>query len=73
MNALESSASSLVPSTDSTVIEGYKAIYNVSARDLLMSPLGHVEILLSLTTSSVAVQAALQRPFRYVVFFIFSS
>lgn len=70
VNALESSASSLVPSTDSTVIEGYKAIYNVSARDLLMSPLGHVEILLSLTTSTVAVQAALQRPFRYVTFLI---
>ncbi|THH19125.1 hypothetical protein EW146_g1976 [Bondarzewia mesenterica] len=72
-SALASSAASLVPSTDSTVIEGYKAIYNISAQDLLMSPLGHVEILLSLTTSSVGVQAALQRPFSQGYIYINSS
>ena len=67
-SAIDTSASSLVPSTDPTVIAGYKAIYNVTAQ-LLSSPIGQIEILLSLTGSgvgaeSIAVQAALQHPFR---------
>ncbi|KAH9041270.1 GMC oxidoreductase [Lactarius pseudohatsudake] len=49
---------------DTTVISGYEAIYNVT-QQLLNSPLGHVEVLLSLTGGgpTVAIQVALQRPF----------
>ncbi|KAI0068751.1 GMC oxidoreductase [Artomyces pyxidatus] len=62
-SALDSSVATLVPSQDASVIAGYKAIYNVS-QTLLNSPLGHVEILLSLTAGDiVAIQLALQRPF----------
>ncbi|KAI0053551.1 GMC oxidoreductase [Auriscalpium vulgare] len=65
--AMESSAASLVPSQDATVVEGYRAIYNVS-QQLLSSPLGHVEILLNLIETpagpqSIGIQIALQRPF----------
>lgn len=68
MSAIDTSATSLVPSTDPTVIEGYKAIYNATA-NFLNSPAGQIEILLSLTGTaqagdrSVAIQAALQHPF----------
>ncbi len=70
-SAIETSASSLVPSTDPTVQEGYKAIYNATA-NMMMTPVGQIEILLSLTGSSqggansIAIQAALQHPFRWV-------
>ena len=69
-SALDSSVASLVPSTDPTVIAGYKAIYNATL-ELLSTPIGQVEILMSLTGSSqagdksIAIQAALQHPFRY--------
>jgi len=78
-SALESSVSSLVPSQDPTVIEGYRAIYNVSAQQLLMTSLGHIEILLSTTGTavggdkSVAVQVALQRPFSQGYLYIASA
>ncbi|KZT21546.1 GMC oxidoreductase [Neolentinus lepideus HHB14362 ss-1] len=66
--SLASSASTLVPSTYSQVVDGYKAIYNANLNDLFMTPVGQMEILLSLTGTSfgaqtVAIQAALQRPF----------
>ena len=50
---------------DPTVVAGYDAIYNVS-QQLLDTPLGHIEVLLSLTGKgqTVNVQVALQRPFR---------
>ncbi|KAI0339756.1 GMC oxidoreductase [Trametopsis cervina] len=65
-SAIDSSAASLVPSQDPTVIAGYKAIYNATA-NMMLTPVGQVEILLSLTetqqnTRVVAVQAALQHP-----------
>ncbi|KAA1466412.1 GMC oxidoreductase [Dentipellis sp. KUC8613] len=69
LGAIDSSASSLSPSQDSTVLAGYKAIYNVSAQQFLSSPVGHIEILLSLTGTpnagdqSIAVQVGLQHPF----------
>lgn len=71
-SALETSASSLVPSQDPTVIAGYKAIYNTTA-SLMNTPVGQVEILLSLTGTTqnsnkiIAIQAALQHPFRWVL------
>jgi choline dehydrogenase len=60
---------SSVPSTDSTVIAGYKAVYEVAANQLITSKSGQVELLLGLTGTSlgsntISVQAALQRPFR---------
>ena len=56
-----------MPSQDPTVIAGYKAIYNATAA-LLATPIGQIEILLSLTGSpqganTIAIQAALQHPF----------
>lgn len=57
-----------MPSQDPTVIAGYKAIYQTTA-NVLTTPVGQVEILLSLTgtavggAQSVAIQAALQHPF----------
>ncbi|EIM80279.1 alcohol oxidase [Stereum hirsutum FP-91666 SS1] len=73
-SALSSSASSLVPSTDSTVISGYETIYN-SSQSLLMTQLGHIEILFSATTSdsAVGIQIALQRPFSQGRLYINSS
>ncbi|EPQ56218.1 glucose-methanol-choline oxidoreductase [Gloeophyllum trabeum ATCC 11539] len=62
--ALDSSASSLVPSQYSQVVNGYKAIYNTNLNDLFTTSVGQMEILLSLVgDKSVAIQAALQRPF----------
>ncbi|KIP02326.1 hypothetical protein PHLGIDRAFT_130794 [Phlebiopsis gigantea 11061_1 CR5-6] len=67
-SALETSASTLVPSQYPEVAEGYKAIYNTTA-SLLNTPIGQIEILLSLTGTSqstnkvIAIQAALQHPF----------
>jgi choline dehydrogenase len=69
IDALASSSSSLVPSNDSTVIAGYQAIYNATVNQILMSPIGQVELLLDLTgtqqagSQSVAVQCALQHPY----------
>jgi len=69
IDALASSASSLVPSKDPTVIEGYKAIYNTTANQILTSPVGQVELLLGLTGTqqagdkSVVIQVALQHPY----------
>ena len=64
-NAASNSSALLGIGQDTTVISGYDAIYNVS-QQLLNSPLGHVEVLLSLTSGgpTVAIQVALQRPFR---------
>ena len=71
--ALSDSASKLVPSTDATVIEGYKAIYNVTANTLL-TPVGQVEILLSLSSpGTISIQAALQHPFSQGRLYINSS
>ncbi|KAI0258904.1 GMC oxidoreductase [Gloeopeniophorella convolvens] len=67
-NAAANSSGLLGDGQDPTVISGYQAIYNIS-QQLLTSPLGHIEILLSLTGTpnagdqSVAIQVALQRPF----------
>jgi choline dehydrogenase-like flavoprotein len=69
MSQLDAAVAAL-PSTDETVIAGYKAVYQVSADTLLKSSSGQVELLLALTGSSYAsdtipIQAALQRPFSH--------
>lgn len=63
-NSASNSPALLGTGQDTTVISGYEAIYNVT-QELLNSPLGHVEVLLSLTGGgpTVAIQVALQRPF----------
>lgn len=68
--AVDSSAATLVPSQYPEVIEGYKAIYNLTAQKFLMSSIGQMEILLTLMGDGktepqvITVQAALQHPFR---------
>ncbi|KAI9444481.1 GMC oxidoreductase [Lactarius indigo] len=58
-NSASNSPALLGTGQDTTVISGYEAIYNVS-QQLLNSPLGHVEVLLSLTGGgpTVAIQVA---------------
>ncbi len=68
--AVDSSASTLLPSQDPTGIAGYKTIYNATA-SFLTQQIGQVDILLSLTgtpqgAQTVAIQAALQHPLRCV-------
>jgi len=70
MSELSDSVNNLVPSTDPTVREGYKAIYTTTAQRFMTAEVGQVELLLSLTgtnlgANSIAIQAALQHPFRY--------
>ncbi|OCH83835.1 alcohol oxidase [Obba rivulosa] len=65
---LPQSSATLAPSQYPEVVAGYEAIYNITLRQFLMSPVGQVEILFSLTgtalgAQSVAIQAALQHPF----------
>lgn len=78
-NSLSQYSSSLVPSTDSTVVEGYKAIYNAIANTFMLSELGHVEILLSAQgqkgsdSQTITIQAALQHPMSQGRLYITSS
>jgi choline dehydrogenase-like flavoprotein len=77
MGQLNDAISSL-PSTDETVIAGYKAVYEVAANQLIKSSSGQVELLLALTGSSyasntISIQAALQRPFSHGRLYINSS
>jgi hypothetical protein len=52
----------LIPSTDSTVAEGYKAIYQ-SYADKILPKAGLIEILFSINTpGTITVQTALQTP-----------
>lgn len=63
-----------MPSTYPEVIEGYKAIYNLTAQKFLLSPVGQVEILLSVTANGViGIEAALQHPFSQGRLYISSS
>ena len=71
-------STSLVPSTDATVIQGYEKIYTTTLNTLLPSPVGQVEILLALTGSGsssnvISIQAALQHPFSQGRIYITSS
>lgn len=65
LDALDASASSLVPSKYPEVIEGYKTIYEITANTILPSPVGQIELLLSINApGTIAIQAAIQHPFR---------
>ncbi|KAG6891131.1 hypothetical protein C0992_010426 [Termitomyces sp. T32_za158] len=62
-SALASSVSNLVPSQDSEVIEGYKAIYQTTQK-LITQDVGQVELLLSINSpNTITIQAAIQHPF----------
>jgi choline dehydrogenase len=57
------------PSSDPTVKVGYSAVHSAVSENFILSPIGHVELLLGLTgtaqggDNSIAIQAALQHPF----------
>ncbi|KAI0684004.1 GMC oxidoreductase [Cytidiella melzeri] len=77
MSAIDTSAATLLPSQDPGVIAGYKAIYKATA-NLMLSQVGQVEILLSLTgtpqgAQTIAIQAALQHPLSQGHLFIATS
>ncbi|KAF8194646.1 mala s 12 allergen [Pholiota molesta] len=66
-------AATLAPSTDSTVIEGYKAIYDTTVNTTYPTT-GLVEILLSINAANqIAVQAAGQQPLSHGRIYINSS
>ncbi|EJD54917.1 putative glucose-methanol-choline oxidoreductase [Auricularia subglabra TFB-10046 SS5] len=53
---------SSVPSTDPTVIEGYKAIYKATT-DIIDSPIGQIELLLAINSpGAIRITAAHQHP-----------
>ncbi|KAJ3783835.1 hypothetical protein GGU10DRAFT_42781 [Lentinula aff. detonsa] len=59
---IDSSASSLLPLGDSTVAAGYKAMYDTITNQFYSSNSGQIELLLSITSTSVLIQAAIQHP-----------
>jgi choline dehydrogenase-like flavoprotein len=68
MANLSVSATTLVPSTDESVLKGYNATYTQYGTTLLLSNVGQVEFLLSTTGTSsgadaIKLQVAIQRPF----------
>ncbi|EJU03853.1 GMC oxidoreductase [Dacryopinax primogenitus] len=78
LNNLTWAAANLVPSTDPTIIAGYKAIYQSQANTILPSQVGQVELLFGLTgtsfgTNTFSVQAALQHPYSRGQLYINSS
>jgi choline dehydrogenase len=58
----ESSASSFLPLGDSTVAAGYQAIYDTITNQFYSANSGQIELLLSITSTEVLIQAALQHP-----------
>ncbi|RPD68158.1 GMC oxidoreductase [Lentinus tigrinus ALCF2SS1-7] len=78
-DALSSSVSTLVPSSDDTVKAGYEAIYNATLNTIFSSGVAQIEILYQLTdsgsngTNVVAIQAGLQHPFSHGRIYITSS
>lgn len=64
LNNSTASAATLVPSTDGTVIEGYKAVYDETLNSTY-STTALIEILLSINAAGqIAIQAAIQQPLR---------
>jgi choline dehydrogenase len=64
--ALDDSASGLVPTQYPEVVQGYKAVYNLTAQ--FMDQTAQLELLLSLISpGTVSIQAALQHPFRFAL------
>ncbi|KAJ3905561.1 hypothetical protein F5879DRAFT_988226 [Lentinula edodes] len=59
---VDSSVSSFLPLGDSTVAAGYKAIYDTITNQFYSSNSGQIELLLSITSTNVLLQAAIQHP-----------
>ncbi|KAJ3887051.1 hypothetical protein GG344DRAFT_56382 [Lentinula edodes] len=59
---VDSSVSSFLPLGDSTVAAGYKAIYETITNQFYSSNSGQIELLLSITSTNVLLQAAIQHP-----------
>ena len=76
---IDGSANDLCPSKDESVVNGYKTIYRTTAEKLLLSGVGHLEILLWATGTStteeqtITIQVALQHPFSQGRIYINSS
>lgn len=69
----DNSASTLIPSKDQTVLDGYKAVYEATT-GLFSSDVGQVEILQSITApGSVIIQAAIQHPLSHGHIYLNSS
>ncbi|KAK7060181.1 hypothetical protein VNI00_000946 [Paramarasmius palmivorus] len=51
-----------IPSQDSGVLDGYKAIYDVTTDKFFSSEVGQIELLLSITGGGIMIQAAIQHP-----------
>jgi choline dehydrogenase-like flavoprotein len=79
LGMVDTSANDLCPSKDESVVNGYKIIYKATAEKLLLSGVGHLEVLLWATGNSateqqiLAVQVALQHPFSQGRIYINSS
>lgn len=69
LEMIDDSANNLCPSNDSSVINGYKLIYQTVAENILSSGVGHVELLLWANGNSadeqqtLSIQISLQHPF----------
>ena len=68
LGVADTSANDLCPSKDESVIDGYETIYRTTAEKLLLSGVGHLEVLLWATGTSateeqtLVIQIALQHP-----------
>ncbi|KAF9075390.1 hypothetical protein BDP27DRAFT_1212524 [Rhodocollybia butyracea] len=60
--AVSSSASTLLPLGDPTVAAGYEAISNTITNQFYSANVGQIELLLSITSTVVVLQAAIQHP-----------
>ncbi|KAJ3747680.1 hypothetical protein DFH05DRAFT_1480917 [Lentinula detonsa] len=59
---VDSSTSSFLPLGDSTVAAGYKTIYDTVTNQFYSGNSGQIELLLSITSANVLIQAAIQHP-----------
>lgn len=67
-SSINSAVDQYIPntSTDSGVIDGYKAIYGTTVNTILTSPIGLIELVMGLTTDGVIqIGANLQHPFSH--------
>ncbi|KAJ3762742.1 hypothetical protein EV360DRAFT_35081 [Lentinula raphanica] len=71
--AVDSSTTSFLPLGDSTVAAGYKAIYDTITNQFYSGSSGQIELLLSITSTNVLIQAAIQHPLSAGELYITSS
>ncbi|KAJ3971084.1 hypothetical protein EV361DRAFT_243163 [Lentinula raphanica] len=71
--AVDSSTTSFLPLGDSTVAAGYKAVYDTITNQFYSGSSGQIELLLSITSTNVLIQAAIQHPLSAGELYITSS